>query len=97
MKTSTRILTVLILTMGLSAGALADDTDIYLDPLVPSGSRPLVMFTLDFKENLGRRFSQRKSPSFRLQQVRRAARHIEKGSVPAERPEGRLYDAAQPE
>jgi type IV pilus assembly protein PilY1 len=53
MKTSTRILTVLILTMGLSAGALADDTDIYLDPLVPSGSRPLVMFTLDFKENLG--------------------------------------------
>ncbi len=52
MKTSTRILTVLALTLGLSATALADDTDIYLDPLVPSGSKPLVMFFLDFRNNL---------------------------------------------
>ncbi len=33
--------------------AHADDTDIYLDPQVPSSAEPLVMFTLDYRPNLG--------------------------------------------
>jgi type IV pilus assembly protein PilY1 len=52
MNTFTRILAVLVITLGLSAAAIADDTDIYLDPLVPSGSEPLVMFYIDFRQNL---------------------------------------------
>lgn len=32
--------------------AIADDTDIYLNPSVPSGSEPLVMFSLDYRPNL---------------------------------------------
>jgi type IV pilus assembly protein PilY1 len=31
----------------------ADDTDIYLNPSVPTGSEPLVMFSLDTRSNLG--------------------------------------------
>jgi type IV pilus assembly protein PilY1 len=31
----------------------ADDTDIYLNPSVPTGSEPLVMFSIDYRSNLG--------------------------------------------
>ncbi|MBT6272674.1 MAG: hypothetical protein HOI95_00900 [Chromatiales bacterium] len=31
----------------------ADDTDVYLNPSVPTGSEPLVIFTLDYLSNLG--------------------------------------------
>ncbi len=31
----------------------ADDTDVYLNPSVPSGAEPLVMFSLDYRSNLG--------------------------------------------
>jgi type IV pilus assembly protein PilY1 len=30
----------------------ADDTDLYVDPVVPNGAEPLVMFTLDYRPNL---------------------------------------------
>lgn len=35
------------------SGAPADDTDLYLFPAVPAGSEPMVMFTLDWRPNLG--------------------------------------------
>lgn len=41
-----------VLILAASA-ASADDTDIYLNPKVPSGTEPLVMFTLDYRSNLG--------------------------------------------
>ena len=31
----------------------ADDVDIYINPSVPSGAEPLVMFSLDYRSNLG--------------------------------------------
>ena len=34
-------------------GAHADDTDVYLNPSVPSGAEPQIMFTLDYRSNLG--------------------------------------------
>jgi len=37
----------------LSAVTRADDTDIYLNPSVATGAEPLVMFTLDYRSNLG--------------------------------------------
>lgn len=36
----------------LATQAIADDTDIYLNPSVASGAEPLVMFTLDYRPNL---------------------------------------------
>ena len=36
----------------LAHPALADDTDIYLNPSVVAGAEPLVMFTLDYRPNL---------------------------------------------
>jgi type IV pilus assembly protein PilY1 len=32
--------------------AQGDDTDLYLDPVIPSGQEPLVMFTLDYRANM---------------------------------------------
>ncbi len=37
---------------GLCGAVLADDTDIYLDPALPVGGKPVVMFALDFRQNL---------------------------------------------
>ena len=46
--------TVAATLLTLSAGVgHADDTDIYLSPSVPTGAEPLVMFTLDYRSNLG--------------------------------------------
>ena len=42
-----------LLLAGLARGTAADDTDIYLNPTVPSGSEPLIMFVLDWRSNLG--------------------------------------------
>jgi type IV pilus assembly protein PilY1 len=42
----------MIVCMSLAHPALADDTDIYLDPSVVAGAEPLVMFTLDYRPNL---------------------------------------------
>ena len=40
--------------VGLCSPALrADDTDIYIDPKTPEASEPLVMFSLDYRSNLG--------------------------------------------
>ena len=42
-----------ILTLGAGAG-YADDTDIYVDIEPPTpGSEPMVMFSLDYRPNLG--------------------------------------------
>ena len=41
------------LLAGFPATNLADDTDIYLNPSVPVGSEPLVMFVLDWRPSLG--------------------------------------------
>ena len=38
---------------GYPATNMADDTDIYLNPSVPVGSEPLVMFVLDWRPSLG--------------------------------------------
>ena len=38
--------------LAISTSAPADDTDIYLNPAVPSGSEPYVMFVLDWRPNL---------------------------------------------
>ena len=37
----------------LILGVHADDTDVYLNPSVPSGAEPQIMFTLDYRSNLG--------------------------------------------
>lgn len=42
-----------VFAAALLQGARADDTDIYLNPSVPVGSEPLVMFVLDWRPNLG--------------------------------------------
>jgi type IV pilus assembly protein PilY1 len=55
MRTFTRItaaLATLALGLSFAGGALADDTDIYLNPAVATGAEPLVMFTLDYRPNL---------------------------------------------
>ncbi len=46
------ILVSLITLFDLTTWCWADDTDIYLNPNVPSGSEPLVMFVLDYRPNL---------------------------------------------
>ena len=48
----TTSLTALLLTIGT---AQADDTDVYINPGagLPSGSEPMVMFSLDYRPNLG--------------------------------------------
>ncbi len=48
----TTSLAALILTIG---GARADDTDVYMNPGngLPPGSEPMVMFSLDYRPNLG--------------------------------------------
>ena len=51
----TRILTTVrtvAVTLLLGMSVRADDTDIYLNPNVPSGAEPLVMFSLDYRSNL---------------------------------------------
>lgn len=48
-----RLLCAITLILGLGGPVLADDTDIYLNPSVPTGAEPLVMFTLDYRSNLG--------------------------------------------
>ena len=44
---------LLLVALGAPGRLLADDTDIYLNPSVPTGSEPLVMFVLDWRPNLG--------------------------------------------
>jgi len=47
------LVTVIALSAAvLPASTTADDTDIYLNPAVPVGSEPLVMFVLDWRPNL---------------------------------------------
>ena len=48
----TATLAVLVFTVG---GARADDTDVYMNPGagLPPGSEPMVMFSLDYRPNLG--------------------------------------------
>lgn len=46
-------LAALTLTGLLGTVAIADDTDIYTTASLPSGSEPLVMFSLDWRPNLG--------------------------------------------
>ena len=53
MRSVYRFPATLTLLLGLNAGALADDVDLYLNPAVPSGAEPLVMFSLDYRSNLG--------------------------------------------
>ena len=47
--------TVGVLLVATSSVALADDTDVYLNPGagLPPGSEPMVMFSLDYRPNLG--------------------------------------------
>jgi type IV pilus assembly protein PilY1 len=52
MKPAKRFLPVLALAAAIGPLAQADDTDIYLDPVQPTGSEPLVMFTLDYRANM---------------------------------------------
>ena len=47
-----RLLATVGLLLCISTTSLADDTDIYLNPSVPTGAEPLVMFTLDYRSNL---------------------------------------------
>ena len=45
----------LVFITGMSVNiqpALADDTDIYLNPVTPVGSEPLVMFSVDYRANM---------------------------------------------
>ena len=51
-KTVTAALAV-ALVAGAQAPTRADDTDLYLDPIRPAGSEPMVMFSLDYRPNLG--------------------------------------------
>ncbi|MDH3758843.1 MAG: hypothetical protein OES93_13390, partial [Gammaproteobacteria bacterium] len=48
----TTALAALVCTVG---SARADDTDVYMNPGsgLPSGSEPMVMFSLDYRPNLG--------------------------------------------
>ncbi len=50
--TLTTLLAALVLTIG---SAHADDTDVYMNPGagLPAGSEPMVMFSLDYRPNLG--------------------------------------------
>ena len=47
-----RIIAALALSAIATSTSNADDTDIYLNPTVPTGSEPLVMFVLDWRPNL---------------------------------------------
>lgn len=48
------LLPVLALLAAAAAPAVrADDTDIYINPAIPAGSEPLVMFVLDWRPSLG--------------------------------------------
>jgi hypothetical protein len=42
----------LLLVLGAGSGQ-ADDTDIYVNSATPTDSEPLVMFSLDYRPNLG--------------------------------------------
>ena len=53
MKNINRITAGLIVCLSFVQPALADDTDIYLNPSVAAGAEPLVMFSLDYRSNLG--------------------------------------------
>jgi type IV pilus assembly protein PilY1 len=53
MRSIYQTLASLTILIGLSIAALADDTDIYMNPAVPSGAEPLVMLSLDYRSNLG--------------------------------------------
>ena len=56
MKTLKRI--ALMLAVGaLPLMVYAEDIDIYMDPSPPLGGEPLVMFTLDYRPNLGSNFN----------------------------------------
>ena len=46
-------LVVGLLLLSSSAALMADDTDIYINPTVPVGAEPVVIFTLDYRSNLG--------------------------------------------
>ncbi|HMB74015.1 MAG TPA: hypothetical protein VKQ06_10620, partial [Gammaproteobacteria bacterium] len=48
-------LATFLLGVTLSTVSVGDDTDIYLNPhlLLPPGSEPMVMFSLDYRPNLG--------------------------------------------
>jgi type IV pilus assembly protein PilY1 len=48
----TRLLTAALLLCASLQLALADDTDVYLNPAAPAGTEPLVMFALDYRSNL---------------------------------------------
>lgn len=52
MRNLTQRVAGLTVSLFLATQAVADDTDIYLDPSVASGAEPLVMFTLDYRPNL---------------------------------------------
>ncbi len=39
--------------LAIAGAAHADDTDIYLNPALPGGGEPLVMFNIDYRSNLG--------------------------------------------
>ena len=43
---------LVIFLLFVSQPAQSDDTDIYLDPSIPTGAEPLVMFSLDYRSNL---------------------------------------------
>ncbi len=45
--------TALVCGLIWAFAATADDTDIYLNPAIPTGAEPLVMFVLDYRPNLG--------------------------------------------
>ena len=51
--TSVMVGFLLLSHVSLMQQAHADDLDIYINPSVPSGAEPLVMFSLDYRSNLG--------------------------------------------
>jgi type IV pilus assembly protein PilY1 len=48
-----RLTAAFVLALTLTGATRADDTDIYLNPSIATGGPPLVMFTLDYRSNLG--------------------------------------------
>lgn len=52
MKTFTRILLLAFLGL-LPLMVYAEDIEIYMDPVPPEGAEPLVMFSIDYRPNLG--------------------------------------------
>ncbi|MBR9813741.1 hypothetical protein GYB61_07770 [bacterium] len=46
-------LTVGVVCMAAASSVSADDIEIYLNPNLPAGSEPLVMFSIDYRPNLG--------------------------------------------